>query len=115
MAFIVLSLLQKNRLNSEYEYIHSNEHFTVLKIVNNGSRKCVFVAETNKMLVIAKQGSDALRKYDYLKKKDFTGGNSDDTVYEIICNTGQGQMRIAVCMTEKMLAGLKTWSHSAVM
>lgn len=96
--------------NVEYEYSYLDGELKITKIKDKRMRKRQEIITMDKVLLIAPSGHESLKTYGTdrsMFRKDYTSGNHQKQVYDLIINTEEGAERLSFEPDEKMLDAMK--------
>jgi hypothetical protein len=109
VLFIVLAWIVAYQGNIEYEYLYLDRQFSVDKIHNRRKRKKIAEYDlATELEVLAPAGSHQL---DYMKERvsrtrNYTSGNEDARVYEMVVHVGEELWLVKIEMTEELFGQL---------
>lgn len=99
------------RSGVEYEYLYFEGDLKFTKIKDKRKRKRKLQLNMDKMIVMAPKGSSYVAEYEKnseVYKRDFTSGNREADVYELVFHDEEGTVLVAFEPDEKMLEAMLT-------
>ncbi len=112
VIFAVLFYILWQKSDSEYEYIHANQDFSVDLVIRSQKRKHLTTINLDNTVLLAPAGSGEIRQYAHAALKDYSGAQGN--VYALVCNAGGMQRLYLLSLNEKMLQSLKKWMPGKV-
>lgn len=107
---IVLLVLFLPNFNVEYEYVYVDGQIDFDRIAAKSRRKTLLRIQMEQVEQVAPAGSHALDSYQHIrdiKVKDFSSGDPNAKVYEMIHREGEKTTKIRFEPSEKMLSCMK--------
>ena len=94
----------------EYEYTYYDGELRIAKIINKAKRKNLLAVHMDDVLAIAPKGDRSVYKYendDALKYKDFSSGDKEARVYELVFKGEKDMCRYEFEPDEEMLDAIR--------
>lgn len=108
ILLIVLDVFLFRRMDLEYEYLFVNGELDIDKIMGRAKRKNQLSVNMDNVEMVAPRGSKELYAFENkrLRVLNFTSGNPDAQVYEMILNYDNQQLRVLMEPGEAILEGM---------
>ncbi len=107
--FSFLLYRQFSKTNAEYDYVHTNDIFDVDLVTMGRFRKQLCSIDLDHVILVAKNSSPEMEKYQHLKASDYTGNHSVETIYAMVYSTDRVQKKLLLQLDDRMLRSLTQW------
>ncbi|MCU6685755.1 DUF6106 family protein [Dorea acetigenes] len=108
IVMIIIDVFVFRALDIEYEYLYLDGDLEIDKIVHKERRKRLFSVNAADVKLLAPSGSDRLNAFKNADVRDYTSGNPNAEVYEMVVVFSEETKRIVFEPNETILKGMKT-------
>lgn len=102
-------------MDVEYEYLYINGNLDIDKIMSKSRRKQVFEMNVSELEILAPLGSPELRPFQGVKAIDYTSGESDKNVYEMIVLKNGEKRKIMFEPNATIVDGMRMYAPRKVL
>ncbi len=97
------------RKDREYEYVHTNDVFDIDMVIRSSRRKTLVTVKLDEVILVAPSDSMEAGIYVGAKVHDYSGGNSGEGLYAMICARDGKYAKVILRLDRAMLLSLKQW------
>ncbi len=97
------------RVDSEYEYVHTNDEFDIHLVFRGANRKELMSIRLENVVVLAPSDSRELDRFPNLKIRDFSGNHKKGSHYTMVYSDNGEKKAIGLLLDDNMRSSLKQW------